>query len=95
MNNAIYNFREPENEPVFEYKPGSQERKLLEEELKVQSNQIIDIPLIIGEKRSVQEKQERLLCLPTTGIFWQLIIWHQRKRLHLLLSQLLKPKMNG
>ena len=50
MNNAIYNFREPKNEPVLSYKPGSEERKLLEEELKKQKNQIIDIPLIIGGK---------------------------------------------
>jgi 1-pyrroline-5-carboxylate dehydrogenase len=48
MNNAIYNFREPKNEPALTYKPGSQERKLLEEELKVQKNQIVEIPLIIG-----------------------------------------------
>ena len=50
MNNAIYNFREPKNEPVLSYKPGSQERMLLEEELKVQKNQVIEIPLIIGGK---------------------------------------------
>jgi 1-pyrroline-5-carboxylate dehydrogenase len=50
MNNAIYNFREPKNEPVLSYKPGSEERKLLEEELKKQKNQIIDIPLVIGGK---------------------------------------------
>jgi 1-pyrroline-5-carboxylate dehydrogenase len=50
MNNAIYNFREPKNEPVLSYKPGSQERLLLEEELKLQINQVIDIPLIIGGK---------------------------------------------
>jgi len=50
MNNAIYNFREPKNEPVFSYKTGSPERKLLEEELEIQSNKIIDIPLIIGGK---------------------------------------------
>ncbi|MCX6254422.1 MAG: L-glutamate gamma-semialdehyde dehydrogenase [Bacteroidia bacterium] len=50
MNNAIYNFREPKNEPVLSYKPGSLERKLLEEELVIQSNKVIDIPLIIGGK---------------------------------------------
>jgi 1-pyrroline-5-carboxylate dehydrogenase len=50
MNNAIYNFREPKNEPVLSYKPGSEERRLLEEELEKQKNQIIDIPLIIGGK---------------------------------------------
>lgn len=50
MNNAIYNFREPKNEPVLTYKPGSQERLLLEEELKLQKNKVVDIPLIIGGK---------------------------------------------
>jgi 1-pyrroline-5-carboxylate dehydrogenase len=48
MNNAIYNFREPKNEAVLTYRPGSQERLLLEEELVFQKNQVIDIPLIIG-----------------------------------------------
>jgi 1-pyrroline-5-carboxylate dehydrogenase len=48
MNNAIYNFREPKNETMLSYKPGSQERKLLEEELNAQKSKIIDIPLIIG-----------------------------------------------
>jgi 1-pyrroline-5-carboxylate dehydrogenase len=50
MNNAIYNFREPKNEPVFSYKPGSEERRLLEEELIRQSNIQADVPLIIGGK---------------------------------------------
>jgi 1-pyrroline-5-carboxylate dehydrogenase len=50
MNNAIYNFREPKNEQALSYKPGSEERKLLEEELELQKNQVIDIPLIIGGK---------------------------------------------
>jgi 1-pyrroline-5-carboxylate dehydrogenase len=50
MNNAIYNFREPKNEPVYTYKPGSEERRLLEEELKRQLNTMVDIPLIIGGK---------------------------------------------
>jgi 1-pyrroline-5-carboxylate dehydrogenase len=50
MNNAIYNFREPKNEPVFSYKQGSPERKLLEEELIFQKNHVVDIPLIIGGK---------------------------------------------
>ncbi|MGB8492478.1 MAG: L-glutamate gamma-semialdehyde dehydrogenase [Bacteroidales bacterium] len=48
MNNAIYNFREPSNEPVLSYSPGSPERILLEEELKEQDSKVIDIPLIIG-----------------------------------------------
>lgn len=50
MNNAIYNFREPKNEPVYSYKKGSDERRLLEEELIYQSGKVVDIPLIIGGK---------------------------------------------
>jgi 1-pyrroline-5-carboxylate dehydrogenase len=50
MNNAIYNFSEPKNEPVLSYASGNPERKQIEEELKAQSNKIIDIPLIIGGK---------------------------------------------
>jgi 1-pyrroline-5-carboxylate dehydrogenase len=48
MNNAIYNFKEPANEPILSYLKGSEERRLLTEELERQSNQVIDIPLIIG-----------------------------------------------
>ncbi|MBW6501976.1 MAG: aldehyde dehydrogenase family protein [Bacteroidales bacterium] len=50
MNNAIYSFREPKNEPVLTYMPGSSERKLLEEELSLQSSSVAEIPLIIGGK---------------------------------------------
>lgn len=48
MNNAIYDFREPSNEPVLTYRPGSQEREALVAELNRQYNTVIDIPLIIG-----------------------------------------------
>ena len=50
MNNANYVFREPKNEPVYSYAPGTPERKLLQEELDRQYNQVIEIPLIIGGK---------------------------------------------
>ena len=49
MNNAIYNFREPKNEPALSYKPEAR-NELMEEELQTQKNQVIDIPLIIGGK---------------------------------------------
>ena len=61
MNNAIYNFREPKNEPVLSYKPCSEERILLEEELEKQKNQIIDIPLIIGGKEIRTGKTGKLV----------------------------------
>jgi len=50
MNNAIFNFKEPKNEPVLTYKPGSEERRLLQNELTAQKNKVVDIPLIIGGK---------------------------------------------
>ena len=56
MNNAIYNFREPKNETILSYGPGSYERKMLEEELNLQKNRIVDIPLIIGGQRDKDRK---------------------------------------
>lgn len=50
MNNAIYNFKEPANETMFRYLPGSPERQSLENELERQSGMVVDIPLIIGGK---------------------------------------------
>ncbi len=50
MNNAIFNFKEPKNEPMQTYLNGSKERELLLTELEKQSNQEVEIPLIIGGK---------------------------------------------
>ena len=61
MNNAIYNFREPDNEPVLLYKPGSEERRLLEEELTRMSSITVDIPLIIGGKEIRTGKTGKVL----------------------------------
>jgi 1-pyrroline-5-carboxylate dehydrogenase len=64
MNNAIYSFREPRNEPVYSYRPGSPERRFLEEELKSQISQVIDIPLIIGGKE-IRTGNIRKVIMPT------------------------------
>jgi 1-pyrroline-5-carboxylate dehydrogenase len=50
MNNAIFTFKEPANEPVMTFLQGSRERSLLEKELQRQSNIELEIPLIIGGK---------------------------------------------
>lgn len=63
MNNAIYSFREPKNEPVYTYSPGSRERELLEQELKRQFSEVIDIPLIIGGKE-VRTGKIRKVVMP-------------------------------
>lgn len=48
MNNAIFNFQEPKNEPVLEYLKKSPERSVLEKELEHQYHKQVEIPLIIG-----------------------------------------------
>jgi 1-pyrroline-5-carboxylate dehydrogenase len=50
MNNAIFNLGRPLNEYTFNYAPGCRERKVLNAELDRMSNEILDIPLIIGGK---------------------------------------------
>lgn len=50
MNNSLFQFAKPANEPVKEYRPGSPERLELEKELDKQSKEIVDIPIIIGGK---------------------------------------------
>ena len=50
MNNAIFSFPMPANEPVKDYAPGSPERKELQAKLEELKNQEIEIPLIIGGK---------------------------------------------
>ena len=60
MNNAIYNFREPKNEPVLTYIPGSPERNKLIDELNDQYSRVVDIPLIIGGKEIHSSKTGKL-----------------------------------
>ena len=48
MTDAIPSIEPPANEPVLEYRPGSQERGRIKEELQRLSNTSIEIPLIIG-----------------------------------------------
>lgn len=50
MNNSIFSYPIPANEPVRTYMPGSPERIALDKELQRQRNLTIEIPLIIGGK---------------------------------------------
>lgn len=50
MNNSIFSYPIPANEPVKTYMPGSPERIALDKELQRQRNLTIEIPLIIGGK---------------------------------------------
>ncbi len=57
MNNAVYNFAHPKNEPIFGYEPGSTHRGKLMQELERQSSEVIDIPLIINGEEVFTEKR--------------------------------------
>ncbi len=50
MNNAIYHFPLPENEPINSYAPGTKERAALKAKLAEMATEKIEIPLIIGGK---------------------------------------------
>ncbi|MCF8231068.1 MAG: L-glutamate gamma-semialdehyde dehydrogenase [Bacteroidales bacterium] len=50
MNNALFTFERPSNEMPLSYAPGTKEREELKKELKRQSSQEVEIPLIIGGK---------------------------------------------
>jgi 1-pyrroline-5-carboxylate dehydrogenase len=50
LNNAIFEVPFPENEPVYDYAPGSPERASLKAALEDIAGKKIDIPLIIGGK---------------------------------------------
>ncbi len=64
MNNAIFNFSEPKNEPAYSYTTGSLERRLLEEEISAQLGKVIEIPLIIGGKE-VRTGRTGRITMPT------------------------------
>jgi len=61
MNNAIYNFDPPKNEPVHSYAPNSIHRKELMHELDRQASEIIEIPLIIGGKEVWTDKRNSVI----------------------------------
>jgi 1-pyrroline-5-carboxylate dehydrogenase len=50
MNHTIISIKEPQNEPVLGYVPGSPERDLLKKELERMANEQIEVPVIIGGK---------------------------------------------
>ena len=50
MNNAVFTFRKPANEPVKSYAPGTQDKAELKDALRRLADEEWDIPLIIGGK---------------------------------------------
>jgi len=64
MNNQLFHFKQPLNEPINSYAPGTPERAALQAELERQYNQVIEIPLIIGGKEVKTGKMGQVV-MPT------------------------------
>jgi 1-pyrroline-5-carboxylate dehydrogenase len=64
MNNQLFSFKQPINEPIYSYAPGTPERAALQAELERQYNQVIEIPLIIGGKEVKTGKMGKVV-MPT------------------------------
>ncbi|MDR2972192.1 MAG: L-glutamate gamma-semialdehyde dehydrogenase [Bacteroidales bacterium] len=64
MNNQLFHFNQPLNEPIYSYAPGTPERAALQAELERQYNQVIEIPLIIGGKEVKTGKMGKVV-MPT------------------------------
>ena len=64
MNNTIFSFPKPENEPVLGYKPGSAERKEIRKALDELYNVVTDIPAIIGGQE-VRTAETGSVVMPT------------------------------
>ena len=64
MNNSIYLFPKPENEPVLGYAPGSPERTAIRKALDELYNTVTEIPAIIGGKE-VRTKNMGEVVMPT------------------------------
>ena len=64
MNNTLFSFPKPENEPVLGYKPGSPERKEIRKALDELYNMVTDIPAIIGGKE-VCTAETGTIVMPT------------------------------
>ena len=64
MNNSIFMFPKPENEPVKGYAPGSPERKEIRKALDELYSKVTEIPAIIGGKE-VKTKNMGEIVMPT------------------------------
>jgi len=92
MNNAIFKFDNPQNEPILQYGKGSKEREQIISELNRMSNDQIEIPLIIGGKEIRTGKTSKVAMPHNHGK--TLAIYHQatEKEIQLAIDEALKAK---
>jgi 1-pyrroline-5-carboxylate dehydrogenase len=75
MPNAILSMDRPANEPVLEYRPGSDERRRIKDELQRLRNTEVEIPLIIGGRPVKTGNLGRCIIPHDHG--HQLAVFHQ------------------
>ena len=92
MNNAVYHFKEPQNEEMLGYLPGSVERKMLEKELDRQSSDQIEIPLIIGGKEIKTGKTGTVVMPHNHGHILATYHLATEKEVNLAVAEALKAK---
>jgi len=92
MNNAIFKFDYPQNEPILQYGKGSKEKEQIISELNRMSNDQIEIPLIIGGKEIRTGKTSKVVMPHNHGK--TLAIYHQatEKEIQLAIDEALKAK---
>jgi 1-pyrroline-5-carboxylate dehydrogenase len=61
MNHTIISIKEPQNEPVLSYAPGTPERGRLKQELERMANEQIEVPVIIGGKEYTGEDPGKMI----------------------------------
>ena len=84
MDNAIFSFPKPINEPVKAYAPGSSEKSSLKKALAQLSSEEWDIPLVIGGKEIRTGNTGKVVI---TTMYWPLIIRPERKKCRWLSMQ--------
>ncbi len=92
MNNTIFKFDSPQNEPILQYGKGSKEREQVASELQRIGGEQIEIPLIIGGKEVRTGKTGKVVMPHNHGT--TLAIYHQatEKEIHLAINEALKAK---
>ena len=69
MPKGVYKLPNITNEPIKSYAPGSPERAALKEKLNEIHNQVVDIPMIIGAKKSGPINWPTFVRLMITSIY--------------------------
>jgi 1-pyrroline-5-carboxylate dehydrogenase len=75
MNHTIFSIKEPANEPILSYAPGTPERELLKNELERMSRESVEVPVVISGKEYFTGDVGKLIMPHDHG--HELGTWHK------------------